>query len=116
VPEVWVEGHIGESSIRFLLNSGARDLDLVLPAKLSSELGVKLGGEARVLFGGEEVKARVGEARLTIRDPETGKERTSMLEVISLPDDVLDEALLGVSGQEKLRILPDTVTGRPIFK
>jgi hypothetical protein len=39
-----------------------------------------------------------------------------MLEVISLPDDVLDEALLGVSGQEKLRILPDTVTGRPIFK
>jgi hypothetical protein len=64
----------------------------------------------------EELLQKKGEARVEIEDPRTAQKRVAKLEVLVLPDKVLDRPLLGIIAQEKLRIMPDTVAGEVIFK
>jgi hypothetical protein len=116
MPEVWIEAWVGKSKLNLLLNSGARDLELVFPSRLTVKLGIKLGRKTKVLFGGREFLAGVGKTRLKVKDSKLGEERVGELEVVSLPDEVLDQPLLGVLGQEKFRVTPDTVTGEAVFK
>lgn len=116
MPEVLVKARVGKARMRLLLNSGARDLELVLPLKTAIRAGVKMSKRARVVFGGRELQAKAGYVDVTVEGPKPGESRKSKLEVVVLPDKLLDCPLLGVVGQEKLRIVPDTVSGEAIFR
>ena len=120
MPEVLVEARLVHGGRRLgtslLLNSAAREAELLIPRKLAKKLRLKTSEKVAVEFGGFKVKGNLGSAEVTVRDPKTGKERTSTLETIVLPDKVLDVPLLGVVGQEKLRVIPKTTTGEPIFE
>lgn len=117
MPEVCIDATLaGKSRVALLLNSGARDLELVVPKGLTKKLGIKSIGKTKLFFGGVTYTGEIGSTEVRVENPETKEERTGVLEVISLPDKVLDRPLLGVVGQEKLRIVPDTVAGKAIFK
>lgn len=116
MPEVWIKALVEGSEIDLLMNSGARDLELVVPSRLAKKLGIKLPDETEVLFGGTKYRAEVGKAKVSVRNPKTDEERVSEVEVVSLPDEALDQPLLGVLGHEKLRIIPNTITGEAIFE
>jgi len=117
MPEVYVEATLaGKFKVNLLLNSGARDLEIVVPATLIRKLGVKLSKKTEVIFGGVKYSTKAGLIEAKIRDPETGKERSSLLEIVPLPSSALDCPLLGVVGQEKFRITPDVPAGKVIFK
>jgi predicted aspartyl protease len=116
MPEVWIEAFVGKRKVNLFLNSGATDLELVLPSRTASRLGIETSGTEKVLFGGRKVTARRGEAQVEIANPGTGEKRVARLEVLVLPDRVLDRPLLGIGAQEKLRVTPDTVTGEVVFK
>lgn len=91
-------------------------MELVVPSKVASRLGIRTSGTEKVLFGGRRIVAKKGETRVEIEDPRTAQKRVAKLEVLVLPDKVLDRPLLGIIAQEKLRIMPDTVAGEVIFK
>ena len=120
MPEVLVEARLahGERELRtsLLLNSAAREAELLIPAKLAKKLRLRASEKVVVEFGGIRIKGDLGVAKVTLRDPKTRKERTSTLEAIVLPDKMLDVPLLGVVGQEKLRVIPRTTTGEPVFE
>jgi hypothetical protein len=61
------------------------------------------------------LKGKVGKVEVCVENPTTGERRIRTLEAIVLSDRVLDCALLGVEGQEKLGVIPDTRVGKPIF-
>jgi predicted aspartyl protease len=117
MPEVYVDAILkGKSEVkeRILLNSGARDAELILPRRVAKKVGVVVKGKVKV-FLGREMKGELGFLEVTVQNPETGEKRTRVLETVVLPDRVLDCPLLGIVGQEKLGVTPDTRTGKPIF-
>lgn len=119
MPEVFIEailvGSKGRVDEKLLLNTGAREVELAVRRSLAKKLGIKRSGKVKVYFGGRVLKADVGLVKATIRNPDTGEERTSLLEAAVLPNKTLDCSLLGVVGQEKLRVAPDTRIGKVIF-
>lgn len=120
MPEVFieVEVHSDRQQVKelFLLNSGARGLELVVPKSLAKKLELRVLRRMKVYPIGGEIEGDVGMLEARIRNPETGEERRAMLEAVVLPDGILDCPLLGVVGQEKLGVAPNTVTGKAIFE
>jgi predicted aspartyl protease len=120
MPEVFVKALVScgdrKASVELLLNSGARNAELVLRKSLAERLELKTAEEVEVHFGCVKIRGSAGALEVRVENPETGELRTAVLEAIVLPNDVLDCSLIGVIGQEKLRIIPDTSTGKAIFK
>lgn len=118
MPEVFIKAILATEHRKItedlLLNTGARGAELIVPGRTAKKIGMKSHGKVRV-FLGRELKGDVGSLEVTIQNPETGEKRTRVLETIVLPDKVLDCSLLGVVGQEKLGVIPDTRIGKPIF-
>ena len=115
-PAVYVDAILrAERSARFrgLLNSGAVDFEPVLPKSAADEIGLKKIGKCELYFGGRR-SADVGEAEISIKSPK-GEDRGSKLMCAVLPDEVIDCLVLGTEAQAKLKIIPNTVTGEPIF-
>lgn len=98
-----------------LLNSGARDVELVVPARIARKLGVKKEEKCEIFYG-KIILADVGRVKASVKNPETGEERRADLSCIILPDEEIDCVVLGTLAQEKFRVIPDTVSGKPIFK
>ena len=118
MPEVFVDLILeGRSKIELkgLLNSGARDVELVLPRSVAGRLGVRKKGRCEVFYGRKRF-ADVGSVKTLIKDPESGESRGATLDCIILPDEEIDCVILGTVAHEKLRVIPDTVAGKPIFK
>jgi hypothetical protein len=67
-----------------------------------------------VVFGGKRYSTDVYEISVTLAA--SGKKRSAKLRCISLPDELVDCVLLGTEAQAKLKVIPDTTTGKPIFK
>jgi len=65
-------------------------------------------------FFGRKRSADVGFAELSIRTS-GGEERRAKLACTILPDGEIDCLVLGTEAQAKLRVIPNTVTGEPIF-
>jgi predicted aspartyl protease len=120
MPEVFVSAKLSykdnETIVELLLNTGGMEVGLAVPKSLAKKLGVEPERKTKVHFGGVEHEVGVSSIEVTVEDPETGEERTKELETIVFPDVVLDRPLLGVMGLENLRIIPDVVTGKPLFK
>lgn len=120
MPEVFIKAILvsGGQKIteNLLLNTGARGAELVIRRSLAKSLGMKTRKKTKVYPLGPELRGDVGSVEVTIRNPETGEKRTSLLEAIVLSNKTLDCSLLGVVGQEKLGVIPDTFIGKPIFK
>jgi hypothetical protein len=88
---------------------------LLIPERLAKKLEVEAKEETVVEFGNVEVKGKLCHTKVIAKNPKTGERRKSVLETIVLPDEVLDVLLLGVVGQGKLRVIPRTTTGEPVF-
>ena len=101
---------------RALLNSGAEDLDLVLPESLARHLGLKKEGFCDLLLFGRKRKAWTGKLEVSAVNPESGEKRKAEMRAVVLKDKEVDCVILGTEGQGKLRVIPDTVSGRPVFK
>ena len=95
------------------MNSGAEDFELVLPRSMAKEIGLKKIGKCELFFGGKR-SADVGLAGVSIRSP-IGEERNAKLTCAVLPDEMIDCLVLGTEAQAKLKVIPNTVTGEPIF-
>jgi predicted aspartyl protease len=99
---------------KVLLNTGGIDAELVIPKKLANRLGLKATGKAQISFGGRSYLADSGPVEVIV---EGGKEkRRATLDSIVLPDEVLGRPLFGVTGLEKLRVIPDVIAGKIIFR
>jgi predicted aspartyl protease len=103
------------AEVELLLNSGGRGTELAIPKSLAKKIGLNPSRRATVIFGGSKFRAPAGEVKVEVENPKTGEKRGAVLEAVVLPDKVLDCALLGVVGQEKLRVAPNTPLGEPIF-
>ena len=95
------------------MNSGAEDFELISPKSVAKEIGLKKIGKCELFFGGRR-SADVGLARVSIRSP-IRKERIAKLTCTVLPDEMIDCLVLGTEAQAKLKVIPNTVTGEPIF-
>lgn len=120
MPEVFIKATLASGGRKItenlLLNTGARGAELVIRRSLAKRLGLKTAKKMRVYPIGPELRGDVGSIEVTILNKEKGEKRKSLLEAIVLPDKALDCSLLGVVGQEKLGVIPDTFVGKPIFK
>ena len=91
-------------------------MEVVLPRGISKELGVEKKGKCELGLFGKKRLADLGEVDVCVRNPESGEERKGRLDCAILSDKEIDCVILGTEAQAKLRVIPDTVTGKPIFK
>jgi len=118
MPAVYVDLVLrGERRVELkgLLNSGAEDIELVVPASVARELGCKSRGKSEIAFGGRRYSADTLEVDVEVRNP-GGEARRARLRCLSLPDRLIDCVILGTDAQAELGVIPDTVAGKPIFK
>jgi hypothetical protein len=101
--------------VKALLNSGAEDLDLVLPESLARYLGLKKEGSCDLLLFGRRRKTWTGKLEVSAINPESGEKRKAEMRAVVLKDKEVDCVILGTEGR-KTEVIPDTVSGRPVFK
>lgn len=102
--------------LKGLLNSGAEGIEIALPKSIAKKLGVERKGKCELLLFGKKRLAEAGEVHVSVKNPATNETRQASLRSVILPDAELDCVILGTEAQAALRVIPDTVTGKPIFK
>ena len=103
----------GRKSLRkkFLLNSGAEDLEAVIPERLARELGIPFKYDGVLDFGGP---VPCGTTEVEILTTGTA-ERGAGLKCHILHDERLDKPLLGFLAMEKLGIILDIKNRKVLF-
>lgn len=101
--------------LKGLLNSGATDLEVVVPRRVWKGLGVRAEKKGELAFGGRRFPTGLCKVKASVKNPETGEERSTELWCAVLPDRELDCVLLGTEAQAKLRVIPNTAEGKPLF-
>jgi predicted aspartyl protease len=102
-------------SVKALLNSGAQDLEVVVPRSVWKQMGAKRERRCGLIFGGKSFLSETCRVKAEVRNPETGEVRTAELDCSVLPDKELDCVLLGTEAQAKLGVIPNTKSGKPLF-
>jgi hypothetical protein len=118
MPEVFVRTELiakRKLVVELLLNSGGRGAELVISKGLARKLGLKPRTSGWIHFGDRKFRAEIADLRVRVKNPKTREVRESVMEAAVLPGAVLDCPLLGVVGQEKLRITPNVPLGEVIF-
>jgi predicted aspartyl protease len=116
MPAIWckvgLKGRTGEVDVTSLLNSGS-DL-VVLPKRIAKEISPNPVGDVEVeLANGKIVRRKVYEVDLWIENPDTGEKREAKVQATI---EERDYPLIGISAMEKLKIVPDVVSGKILFK
>jgi predicted aspartyl protease len=101
--------------VKALINSGAQDLELVVPRSVWKQMGAKAERKSCLIFGGKNFLSDTCKVEVQVRNPETGEVRTAELDCSVLPDKELDCVLFGTEAQAKLGVIPNTRTGKPLF-
>jgi hypothetical protein len=96
---------------KFLLNSGAEDLEVVIPEKLANRLEIPFRYDGVLDFGGP---VPCGTAAIGITIKSAGKR--ARLKCHILPDERLDKPLLGFLAMWKLGIILDIKDRKVLFR